>query len=74
MVFEYIDIAEVSEGGGVGDDSRETDLSFPLKQGEAQGIGDGALHRFSRNSFAPIGANEVGMNRVEIKFCGIGGD
>lgn len=35
MLFKEVNIAEISEGGGVRDDSRETDLSFPVKHGEA---------------------------------------
>jgi hypothetical protein len=50
MVFEDVNIAEISEGGGVRDDSRETDLSFPAKQGEAQRIGNGAFKCFSWNA------------------------
>ena len=74
IIFEDVDIAEISVGGGVCDDARETDLSFPVKQREAERIGDGTLHRFAWNSFAPIGANEIGMNCVEIKLCGVSGD
>lgn len=35
MLFEEVNIAEISKGGGVRDDSRETDLSFPVKHSEA---------------------------------------
>jgi hypothetical protein len=43
MVFQNVDVAEISIGGGIGDDASETNLILAVEQGEAQRICDGAL-------------------------------
>ena len=74
MLFQNVNVAEISVGGAVGDHARETDLRFPVKHSEAERVGDSALHCFSRDALRPVGANQAPMNRVKVKFCRIGGD
>ena len=64
MHFEHVDIAQVGEGGAVGDDAGETDLPHPVSpQRDAQRVRDGPLDGRQRDAFAPLGGAQEGMRR-----------
>src|SRR5437868_9890950 len=64
---EHEHIADISIGGVVGDDARETNLLLGLVHAETKRIPDRALNRLLRNSLRPIAFSQKAVNDVEVQ-------
>jgi len=71
------DVAEVGDGGVVGDDAGEADLrgGRVMVDAKAEGVGDGALDGLKRDVEGPVGFfGEEGVDKGDVEFFLAGGD
>jgi len=71
MRLEHVNVAEVGEGGGVGDDADEADLGAVGRiDAEREGVCERAGNGLAGDAGGPVGGRQVGVDSVDVEAGG----
>lgn len=75
MGFIDKDIAEVGEGGAIGDDASNADLGAAgVESGGDEGVGESAIDNIATDAGGPVGSGQPLMDQVHLEIGVVEGD